>query len=135
MPSVGALGPLFPGGTGSTGLRQLGYFLFVVGAVVGISGAWSLKPNRTIFPRPKEESYLVQAGVYQYVRHPLYVSLIALGLGWALFWTSWPTVLATAGMAVFLDRKAAYEEKWLEEKFPEYPEYRRRVNRFLPGIY
>ncbi len=135
MPSVVALGPLFPGTSGSASLRQVGWLLVVVGAVVGIGGAWSLKPNRTIFPRPKEESYLVQAGIYQYVRHPLYLSLIALGLGWALLWASWPTALATAVMAVFLDRKADREEKWLQEKFPDYPEYRHRVKRFLPGIY
>jgi protein-S-isoprenylcysteine O-methyltransferase Ste14 len=38
-------------------------------------------------------------------------------------------------LAAFLDRKAAREERWLEEKFPDYPEYRRRVRKFIPFLY
>ena len=37
--------------------------------------------------------------------------------------------------AVFFDRKARREERWLRSRFPKYAAYERRVRRFIPGIY
>lgn len=130
-----ALGPLFPGRPRPGGLTLLAGVGLVLGAVFGIGGAWVLGRNRTIFPRPNAGSQLVRHGVYRWVRHPLYTSLMLLSLGWAAWWASGPALLAGGALAVFLDRKARREEAWLRTAFPEYADYARQVRRFVPGIY
>ena len=69
------------------------------------------------------------------IRHPLYTSVIAVAIGWALVWQSWPALLAAAALIPFFHAKALNEERWLREKFPDYADYERRVRRFIPWIY
>lgn len=127
-------GPLTPGA--AAGLRlALAGVLLLAGAGFGIAGAWVLGRNRTIFPRPNPGSRLVTGGVYRWVRHPLYASLMCLAFAWALYWSSWPTALAAMGLTVFLRAKAAREEVWLREHFPGYADYAGRVRRFFPGVW
>ena len=134
MLAVLALGPLTAGNSGSVWrLTALG--LLLAGAAFGISGAWVLGRNRTIFPKPNNGSQLIRHGVYRLVRHPLYTSVTLLSLAWAAWWSSVPTLAVAVAQAVLLDRKARREEAWLRECFPEYAEYARRVRRFVPWVY
>ncbi|MBE7500425.1 MAG: isoprenylcysteine carboxylmethyltransferase family protein [Verrucomicrobiales bacterium] len=128
-------GPLTPGAS-AEGLRlTLAAALLLAGAGFGIGGAWVLGRNRTIFPRPNAGSRLVTGGIYRWVRHPLYASLMFLSFAWALYWSSWPTALAALVLTVFLRAKAAREEAWLREHFPGYADYAGRVRRFFPGVW
>lgn len=52
------------------------------------------------------------------MRHPLYLSLILAGFGWALIWASAPAAGATIALALLLRGKAAVEERLLLRKFP-----------------
>jgi protein-S-isoprenylcysteine O-methyltransferase Ste14 len=113
----------------------LGGLLFVIGAVFGVAGVRALGRSLTPFPKPIHDAPLVQAGIYQIVRHPLYSSLIFLSAGWSLFWSSWIALAIALALAVVLDRKSRVEERWLRKKFPDYASYRRRVRRFVPWIY
>ena len=73
-----------------------------------------------------------ERGPYRYVRHPMYVAITVTGAGWALAWQS------TAGallLLAFFDLKSRREERWLEAAYPSYADYRRRVRRFIPGLY
>lgn len=107
----------------------------VAGAGLALWGSAHLGRNLTPFPRPVVGGRLVTNGAYGFARHPLYSGVILLALGFALFTTS-PLRLALAGgLAVFLDAKSRREERWLLEVYPEYAAYRRRVKKFLPGIY
>lgn len=109
--------------------------LLVAGAFFGIAGAAALGRNRTIFPRPRAGATLVVHGIYAWVRHPLYTSVILLSFAWAAAWGSLPAAGLAAVETAFLVAKARHEEAWLVTLFPEYGEYRRRVRRFLPGIF
>lgn len=109
--------------------------LFLIGAVLGVLGVRHLGRNRTPYPQPLAEARLVTTGVYAWVRHPLYASLIYAGLGWAGIWHSTPALVIAVINVVFFDAKARCEERWLRAKFPEYAEYVRRVKRFLPRVY
>ncbi|MBX3745622.1 MAG: isoprenylcysteine carboxylmethyltransferase family protein [Verrucomicrobiae bacterium] len=113
----------------------LGGLLFGAGGWIGIAGVVVLGRNRTPFPGPRPGSELVTRGVYGWVRHPLYVSLMVAGAGWGLLWQSGWALGVVMGLGVFLDRKAREEERRLREAFPEYGEYAARVRRFLPGMY
>jgi protein-S-isoprenylcysteine O-methyltransferase Ste14 len=86
-------------------------------------------------PRPKQDSALVETGIYGVIRHPLYLAVFTTGLGWAVATASAPAALAAALLGLWLDAKARREEHWLTDAFPGYAAYRGRTHRFIPGIY
>ena len=107
----------------------------LAGAWLGIAGVRVLGLNRTPFPEPRPGSQLVTTGIYARVRHPLYASVIALGFGWALLWSSGPALALAAAQAVFFYVKARFEERLLRERFAEYADYTRRVPRLVPLLF
>ena len=113
----------------------LGATLVAIGAVFGVTGVRSLGRSLTPYPKPIHDAPLVQRGIYQIVRHPLYSSLIYLSVGWSLFWSSWLALAVSLALTAVLDAKSRCEERWLQEKFPDYAFYRQRVRRFIPWIY
>jgi protein-S-isoprenylcysteine O-methyltransferase Ste14 len=135
MTAIVAVGGGYPGSGAQTWTAGLGVTLIGLGGVVGIMGALHLGKNRTAFPKPLKEGELIETGIYGWIRHPLYTSLILLGLGWSLSRWSALAGLATLGLAGFLDAKARREELWLERVYPGYGQYRKRVRRFVPGLY
>lgn len=121
--------------THSVAMRTAAAILLLAGAAAGISGALVLGRSRTPFPKPRDDARLIRHGIYAFIRHPLYASLIALSLGWACLWQS-PTGAALAvAQAILLDAKARREEGWLHEKFPDYADYAAKVRRLIPWIY
>lgn len=116
-------------------LTITGTILLIMSAVIGGAGAIELGRGLTPFPKPAPNVQLVQRGIYSRIRHPLYTSVMAGALGWALIWQSWPALVAGLLLMLFLDSKARREERWLREKFVEYSEYTKRVRRFIPWVY
>lgn len=133
--AVLVLGPAAPGREESATIRIAGGVLLSLGGCLGIAGVCALGRNLTPYPKPKQDSELVQRGIYSLVRHPLYSSLIFTSVGWALFWRSWPALAGALALSILLDAKARREERWLAEKFAAYTAYRARVRRLLPWIY
>lgn len=100
---------------------------------------WTLfynKPgNFNIRPIPKIHGVLVTTGPYQWIRHPMYTSVL-LGAS-ALAWTSghlsgW-AIWSVLAVVLFL--KSTSEERWMREKHPAYAAYRLRSKRFLPWLF
>ncbi len=109
--------------------------LGVIGALFGAAGLLSLGRNLAVRPHPKEDATLVEGGAYALVRHPIYSGLIALAFAWGL-WVQGPLTLGYAFLLfVLLDLKSRREERWLNEKFPAYADYQRRVRKLIPFIY
>ena len=102
-------------------------------------GLWAVSANRpgnfNIRPVPKPGGELIQHGPYRVIRHPMYLSLMLVGLGTALMsmqavaWISW------TALVLVLTAKAVLEERALEQQFPEYKDYCRRTWRFFPGLF
>jgi protein-S-isoprenylcysteine O-methyltransferase Ste14 len=135
MIAIGVAGGWFHGEQREVWAVWLGTTLVWVGGWVGTLGAVHLGKNRTAYPKPRGDGELVVTGVYGWMRHPLYTSLILLAAGWSMGRWNWLAGVLTVGFACFLDAKARREETWLERVYPDYGEYRRRVSRFIPGIY
>jgi protein-S-isoprenylcysteine O-methyltransferase Ste14 len=112
-----------------------GVFLLLIAAGIGLAGTVSLGRNLTPFPKPSASTQLVQSGIYQLIRHPLYTAVFCGSVGWALVWRSWPALVAALALAPLFDAKARTEERWLRQQFPEYAGYEQRVRRFVPWIY
>jgi len=115
--------------------RVGGVILLVAGAIFGIPGALQLGRNRTIFPEPRPGSGLVTDGIFAWVRHPLYTSVILLSFAWALWWRSGPALVLAFGTAGFLDLKGRFEERRLRKCFKGYEDYSSRVKRLVPFLY
>jgi protein-S-isoprenylcysteine O-methyltransferase Ste14 len=100
-----------------------------------LAGSFGLGPNLTPLPFPRADAILVQTGPYRIVRHPMYAGGIALAYGWALFVRGWLTLGYATVLLVFLEVKASREERWLSDRFPDYPDYQRRVRKLIPFIH
>lgn len=115
--------------------RPLGFGLIATGAAFFVAGLATLGRNLTPFPRPKDGATLVRTGPYRVVRNPVYTGGILMSLG-NTFWHRRPLgLLGSAALLLFFDAKARREERWLEQTFPEYPAYRRRTKKLIPGLY
>jgi protein-S-isoprenylcysteine O-methyltransferase Ste14 len=109
--------------------------LTIAGAVFGISGVVALGGNRTIFPEPRTEGTLVRSGIYAYVRHPLYTSVMCLGFAWGFWMQSWVAMVGAICTTVFLAFKALAEEQRLRKRFADYSAYQLVTKKFLPYVW
>lgn len=78
---------------------------------------------------------LVKQGIYKYVRHPMYSSLLFLTLGAMSKYISFYTVILGALSSIFLIFTARFEEKENIKFFgPEYEEYMKKTKMFIPFV-
>ena len=81
--------------------------------------------------RSKEE--IVIKGVYSYVRHPQYLGLILVTLGWLVHWPTIPTAAMWPIIVIMYYRLARKEESEMEERFGDrYLLYKENVPMFVP---
>lgn len=121
----------------STGLRMAlaatGTLTVVAGCFVNIRGRLDLGQNWSNQIRIYKDHSLVTDGVYGYVRHPLYASLIWMFTGASLLYRNLLALLATLLIfAPFMYYRAKQEERMLEKEFEGYDAYRKKVGMFLP---
>ena len=111
-----------------------GLVAMAAGAMQARAGVRDLGANLTPLPHPTDEAALVQSGIYEKVRHPIYGGLILLGVGWTLLSAYLPAIPVALLLVPFFWLKSSVEERWLEERFPSYADYRRRTRRFIAWI-
>lgn len=116
-------------------LSLAGVAATVLGILLAIWGLVSLGDALTPFPKPLYEASLHRQGAYKLMRHPIYAGLILTSFGWTLWWLSPIGVLCVLMLAIFFDRKAAYEEIWLRQKYKKYADYMSEIKKFIPGVY
>ena len=117
---------------------QIDRFVFL-GCALGLLGvlgvlicAATLRRSLTAMPIPKEDGKLSTTGLYRYVRHPMYASVLLLALGIALHSGSAIKYLLVALLYFLLYLKSVFEEKYSRLKYSEYTEYSARIPRFVP---
>jgi len=107
--------------------------------ITGIfTGLWAIRHNQpenfNIVPELKDGCSLVTTGIYRYIRHPMYTSVILMMLGVVLCSTSPLAWGLWAALIVVLLLKAYREEKLWIEHDPCYSEYRKNTKYFIPYI-
>lgn len=128
---IGALPPLSAPFRILLGLTGLG--LVVLGCTVNLLGRLGLGRNWANQATIYTDQKLIVTGIYGWVRHPLYASLIWMFLGACLVFPNLAAFLATACVFIpFMYRRARLEELLLAREFPEYAGYQRRVGMFFP---
>jgi protein-S-isoprenylcysteine O-methyltransferase Ste14 len=84
----------------------------------------------------EKTSSLVTVGVYKYIRHPLYSSLLLLAWGAFLKYPSWPGLLLACISSVFLLLTAKNDESECLRHFGSaYQAYMQGTKRFIPFLF
>jgi len=113
--------------------RELGGALFFLGGL-GIIGA-ALYLGRALTPIPQPNGAGLRArGVYRWVRHPMYTSILVLCIGIAAARGAAVVWVLVAMLAVFFEAKTRLEEKFLIEAYDGYASYASRTGKFVPGV-
>lgn len=122
-----------PAITESLPLLQLSWWLIFIGMLIGIVSLLQLGKSFGVLIAVRE---VRTAGLYAFIRHPMYLSDIVMRLGYLCSHLSWPTTLLfTASTACYVVR-AMLEEGFIAEQDRVYADYMRRVRyRFLPGVF
>jgi len=91
--------------------------------------------HEALFSKKNVGFTLITDGVFAYVRHPLYLSILLAYLGFVFGSMSLISLIPWVCYAVLFDKMASYEEEDLVRRFgDEYIEYRRRVPKWIPKI-
>jgi protein-S-isoprenylcysteine O-methyltransferase Ste14 len=141
---LGVLGAYLPAYTdridfltlGGEGVRWLGVLLYTAGGVLRLAPVFVLGRRFSGLVAIQPEHRLVSSGLYGVIRHPSYLGLFVLMLGWGLaFRSGVGVIIAALSLGVLLARIQA-EERLLSKTFgAEYDAYRARTWRLIPYVY
>lgn len=87
------------------------------------------------FPSPKEGMQLQTKGVYAFSRHPIYTGILILLYAWGVSQASEYKIAIGLVFHVFIYFKAKYEERLLNNTFPEYRNYQNTTGMFFPNVF
>ena len=121
--------------TDSAWVRFLGLAVLIASTAFALWARFSLGTSWSVAPEVGGDRRLRTEGPYAVTRHPIYTGLLGMILGTALLAGLGQAILAVlASLIVFLVKIHA-EEQLLLANFPdEYPAYRERVPRIIPGL-
>jgi protein-S-isoprenylcysteine O-methyltransferase Ste14 len=137
--TVAVLGPLLI----STGTVDYGSWLVLSGSILLFVGlviycwcVWDFAIFGRGTPAPIDApKRLVVRGLYRFSRNPMYVGVLCIIFGWALFYTAFGVFIYGLSIAICFQLFIVfYEEPMLQQLFGvEYGEYQSTVNRWLPN--
>lgn len=116
-------------------LQSCGIAIGLLACLIMAIAVINLGKNLTPLPCPKDNAVLIQNGLYQFVRHPIYFGVLLAALAWLLIFPGMYILIYAIGLFFLFDIKARREEVWLVERFPDYQDYQRRVKKLIPAIY
>jgi protein-S-isoprenylcysteine O-methyltransferase Ste14 len=116
-------------------LQSCGIAIALLATLIMVIAVINLGKNLTPLPCPKDNAVLIQDGLYQFVRHPIYFGVLLAALAWLLIFPGIYILIYAIGLFFLFDIKARREEVWLIERFPDYRDYQRRVKKLIPAIY
>lgn len=123
--------------TPGTIMRNVGLLIYIMGLIFRY---WSIRELGDLFTRGTEvekSQTLISTGLYNYLRHPLYLGLFLLTTGLPVFLQNFPVSLLAIFLMFFsLNNRMLEEEALMEEIIGErYQEWKKQRYRFFPFIY
>ncbi len=113
-----------------------GSFILLLGITIGLLAIQTHKRgNFNIRPDIKENCELVTNGIYAYVRHPMYLSVLLSMFGVAVIYFSYYEFALYLLLVATLLRKLFYEESLWKCHSPAYLEYMAKTKRLIPFIF
>ena len=114
---------------------EIGLILICCGVLIMCIALLQLNINLSPFPSPKNNSVLIQNGLFKYIRHPVYTGILFNLFGYGLYSQSFYKLSITVVLFILFYYKSVYEEKRLSSKFTIYSGYKKGTGRFFPKFY
>ena len=119
-----------------TPLRFAGaLLLFAAGVAIAVAGVREFRrASTTVNPlTPAAASAMVRSGIYRHSRNPMYLGMLLVLAGWAVWLASLAAVAVLPVFVLYLNRlQIEPEERALASRFgADFEEYRRSVRRWL----
>ena len=105
----------------------VGFLLIIISTIVMLISIKDLGSNLSPFPRPIVNGNLTTSGIYSFIRHPMYYSLILISFGFFITKLSFYHLCLTISLALIIKFKIILEEKYLNKKFNNYFIYTDKV--------
>ena len=105
----------------------VGFLLIIISAIFMLISIKDLGSNLSPFPRPIVNGNLTTSGIYSFIRHPMYYSLILISFGFFITKLSFYHLCLTISLALLIKFKIILEEKFLNKKFKNYFIYTDKV--------
>jgi protein-S-isoprenylcysteine O-methyltransferase Ste14 len=105
----------------------VGFLLIIISTIVMLISIKDLGSNLSPFPRPIVNGNLTTSGIYSFIRHPMYYSLILISFGFFITKLSFYHLFLTISLALIIKLKIILEEKYLNKKFKNYFIYTDKV--------
>jgi protein-S-isoprenylcysteine O-methyltransferase Ste14 len=104
-----------------------GFAICGLGLLIIIAAFISLRDVIQIAPEPRADGHLVTAGIYRWLRHPIYTGMLLVIVGLFLRQPGVFVAIAGAAVIIFLMVKSRFEEQLLAARYPDYADYRKRT--------
>ncbi len=111
----------------STIFKYIGISIIIIASIVMLIAIKDLGRNLSPFPRPITSGKLVTSGIYSFIRHPMYYSLIIISLGVFITKFSFYYLCLTISLGLVIKLKIILEEQYLNNKFKNYFHYKNKV--------
>lgn len=120
-----------------TAIKIVGWLLVIPGLALPIwVGIVNTYASAVIRVQQDRGHHVIKGGPYRYVRHPMYVGMVLLGIGIPLSLGSWWALIPGLMWSITFVLRAAQEDSILQRDLPGYADYARQVRyRLMPGIW
>ena len=105
----------------------VGFLIIIIAFIMLLVAIKDLGRNLSPFPRPRNNSNLVTTGIYRFIRHPMYYSLIFISFGVFITKLSIYYLFLSISLGLIIKFKIALEEQYLKNKFKNYLIYKNEV--------
>ena len=104
-----------------------GFIIIIFASIIMFLAIKELGSNLSPFPRPIANGNLITSGIYSFIRHPMYYSLILISFGVFIIKLSFYYLFLTTSLTLVIKFKIILEEHYLNNKFKNYLFYKDKV--------
>ena len=102
-------------------------FLITLALIIIVFSAKDLGKSLSPMPRPKENSKLITSGIYRFLKHPMYYSLIIISFSFFIKSFTIYNLILSILLIFVISKKINIEEEYLTKKFHKYTLYKNEV--------
>ncbi|WP_051640656.1 isoprenylcysteine carboxylmethyltransferase family protein [Thiomicrorhabdus sp. Milos-T2] len=113
--------------------------ILIIQGIAVFIGLWAIQSMHlghfNIVPDPMPDIQLITHGPYQFIRHPMYFSIILFFFPLVILQLNWFALALYLSLCTTLLIKLTYEERLLTEKLNDYAEYQKKTKKLIPFIF
>ena len=114
----------------------LGIIISILSIYIGISGINEHNKKFNIRPDIQQDNTtLITTGIYKYIRHPMYFSVVFGMLGILIAFYSMTELIVYIFLVVVMIIKLHYEESLWVNHTDEYKTYQKNTKKLIPFVY